>query len=684
MRIASAARIREMAAPRRPLALVCFLHPTWRDTLDQAVDMYGTLLARHRTRVDDHLDDRLNAHRHAVDRIGHRDHRLGAVRLDPDLGDAEVRTRVLSIVPETQVREDQSVLANWTRGDRQARVAQTAARHAWLRQVAAPCLSRMTCVDEHAAGVSPTLSAGRLSRAHRAAGRRGVPPDAPLDFAPTALQPLIRHTGETDRRRWARAVFLTVHDEIQTGTLAIDGAKHVGRFEAFFLPRAQWEPVRNAVWARTGFPGDPAPAGEHLTPRLSDAFDRFLQGVPDNRQVVFDDDGWQLKTDPAAHPTPAHADSLVDLHRWLDTRSRSIRLADLRIEVENDLGCSVHCQRPGRGSTPGTCARCAPRSLPTAAISACTPWSRSPPPAPTGGSRTSALGAASRRTRAPRAPALSMASPASTPRASGATARRQPATGTASPCRTRGCSAPSSTRVNDVALECYSCVADHDAPFSSRPIECTARDAPVVLDGVRSHERDLDLDAHDTDTHGDTEINVAAFALVGLRVCPRMRRLHRQRISCADPARDHGVLEPVLPRGRRAVHVRLIAEQWDRFYAATRELGRALKTECVLAVHVRAATARHGAAGAAQGRAAPRLGARRLLRAAGPHQRARGLRPGDRVRVSDPDPRLHRLLAGPGDLTAGRGGGLPVRPRPAASCQPDRVEERHPLRRNHD
>ena len=35
--------------------------------------------------------------------------------------------------------------------------------------------------------------------------------------------------------------------------------------------------------------------------------------------------------------------------------------------------------------------------------------------------------------------------------------------------------------------------------------------------------------------------------------------------------RDHGVLEPVLQRGRRAVNFRLIAEQWDRigqFYAA--------------------------------------------------------------------------------------------------------------------
>ena len=41
-------------------------------------------------------------------------------------------------------------------------------------------------------------------------------------------------------------------------------------------------------------------------------------------------------------------------------------------------------------------------------------------------------------------------------------------------------------------------------------------------------------------------------------------------------------------------------------------------------------------------------------------------------------------LAGQGDLTACRRAGLPVRPRPAASCQPDRVEERHPLRRDQD
>ena len=109
----------------------------------------------------------------------------------------------------------------------------------------------MKFVDEQGEGTSPTRSALRVYREHRAAACR---PTHPLDFAPTALQPLIRRNGVTDRRRWESALFLKVRDEIQTGNLAIDGAKNFGRFEAFFVPSAQWEQVRDAFWARTGFP----------------------------------------------------------------------------------------------------------------------------------------------------------------------------------------------------------------------------------------------------------------------------------------------------------------------------------------------------------------------------------------------------------------------------------------------
>ena len=215
VRTASADRVREMAAPRRHLALACFLHQAWRETLDQAVGMYGKLLDRNRKLVEDCLDHMLKAQRHAVHRIVDRYYRLGAV-LDPDVGDAELRARLLSTVPETQLREDQSDLANWTRGDRKAGFEQTVERHAGLSQFAAPFLSRMKFVDEQGEGVSPTLSALPVYREHPAAGRRALPPDAPLDFAATALQPLIRHNGVTDRRRWESALFLKVREEIHS------------------------------------------------------------------------------------------------------------------------------------------------------------------------------------------------------------------------------------------------------------------------------------------------------------------------------------------------------------------------------------------------------------------------------------------------------------------------------------
>ena len=137
--------------------------------------MYGKLLDRSRKRVDDRLDDMLKAQRHAVDRIVQRYRRLGAVLLDPDVGDNELRARLLSTMPEAQLHEDQSDLANWTRGDRRARFEQTAERHAGLNQFAGPFLSRMKFVDEQGEGTSPTLAALRVYREHRAAGRASRP-----------------------------------------------------------------------------------------------------------------------------------------------------------------------------------------------------------------------------------------------------------------------------------------------------------------------------------------------------------------------------------------------------------------------------------------------------------------------------------------------------------------------------
>ena len=60
VRKSSAHRLRElMASSRRQAALVCFLWQSYRDTVDQAVDMFDKLLTRTSTHAQHEIDEQL-------------------------------------------------------------------------------------------------------------------------------------------------------------------------------------------------------------------------------------------------------------------------------------------------------------------------------------------------------------------------------------------------------------------------------------------------------------------------------------------------------------------------------------------------------------------------------------------------------------------------------------------------
>ena len=169
-----------------------------------------------------------------------------------------------------------------------------------------------------------------------------------------------------------------------------------------------------------------------------------------------------------------------------------------------------------------------------------------------------------------------------------------------------------SHRFRDYAMEFYSFVADNYAPFYGTVIECTDRDAAYVLDGLLYNESDLALEEHYTDTHGYTEINFAAFGMLGRRFAPRIKGLKQQRIYRLDEKKDYGALTPLVGRADRTLKLDWICAEWDRmgqfyaslerghatastalkrlvgynaknhFYRANRELGRLFKTEHIL------------------------------------------------------------------------------------------------------
>lgn len=139
-----------------------------------------------------------------------------------------------------------------------------------------------------------------------------------------------------------------MRDDIRAGNLAIEGAKNFGRFDTFFLPVSEWQPTRGLFWQRMGFSAAPGLAIQQLKERLTHAFDQFIETMLNNRQVGFDDTGWRLKTDQSEPIEAERGEKPTAMWRWFNNATRQIRLADLRIEVENDLGFSVHFHSPGQ------------------------------------------------------------------------------------------------------------------------------------------------------------------------------------------------------------------------------------------------------------------------------------------------------------------------------------------------
>ena len=182
----------------------------------------------------------------------------------------------------------------------------------------------------------------------------------------------------------------------------------------------------------------------------------------------------------------------------------------------------------------------------------------------------------------------------------------------------------------------------------------------------------------------------------------------------ATPDKDYGPLDPVVNRKERTIHLDWITEHWDRigqffaafasgqttasvalkrlvghgpknrFYRATRELGRVFKTEFILDYLSQPALRTRIRRGAPQGRTATRPRPVRPLRPTGPTGSARLRTPNRRGELPASHPRSYHLLADSGDRSCFERGGLGCgrsQLRVTVPYQPDRVGQRPPLRR---
>jgi len=610
----TAHKLREIEPQHRYAALVCFLSQTYRDCIDQLVDMQDKLVNKVRNRAQGQLEDAMRQRHKWIRQSIAMVETFAKIALDEEGDDSKVRERIFREFSKEELSTQLKESSEWLTGKNSHVFHGVVGRYGYIRKFFPRIIKHLSFEGQKHKKRPDIIKAIEVLRDLNEQGKRTLPDDAPLDFVPSKYKPFVEENGTIDKQAWECALMLTLRDEIKSGNIAVGGSKRFGQLDSFFISNDKWTSQRDSFFKRAEFPNDPKEVGSYLTNRLNTAFDNFLEAQPENEYARVDEDGWHLSIDTAEKLDDESSTKLDQLKSWLGKNMRNIRLPELLIEVDNELQLTRHFLMPAREQKRQVQDVC--ETLVTMLAHGCNIGTYTMSRLTAGVSykqikRISDWQLTEESQRLALADVVGAMCRLGTTQAWG--------DGTTSSSDGRRYIYPRkvlqqtfSHKLHDFALEFYSFVADNYAPFYAIPIECTHRDAPYVLDGLIYNESDLDIKEHYTDTHGYTEINFAAFAMLGKRFSPRIRGMQKQRIYRIDKDRDYGVVEPLVRQKGRTINLKIILEQWDRmaqfyaslesghatasialrrlaafsqtnnFYKANRELGRIFKTEFIL------------------------------------------------------------------------------------------------------
>ena len=606
--------LRQIEPNHRYAALVCFLWQTYQDTIDYIIETHAKLMGKVEKQAKEAFDRQLLQQRQAINEYLDMFQTVGKVVLDEKVvSDENVRGTIFTQVKKEDLAQQITQLSDWEKEKPNHLFQCVIDQFNYLRQFS-PAFVKHLSFESSSESRASLVDATCLLKEMNQQGKRKLPDEAPTSFIPKKLRPLVVLDDAIDKHAWECALLTKVRDEIKSGNLTVKHSKRFAPFDRFFISTKQWESMREEFFRQSSLPVSGEEATLYLTDRLAKAYDRFLETLPQNTYAKVDSDRWHLSVDHTEPLDSIQEAKLDGLKAWLEKQMRHVNLPQLLIEVDNELHFTRHFlplaqqqSRPvdeiaaiiaaimahGCNIGPDTMAQLT-KGVTYRQIKRITDWQL--------------IEENQRQALALVVNAIANLDMTKT----WGEGKTSASDGQRFAFRSKVLQQTYSHKFSDFALEFYSFIADNYAPYYSVPIECNERDAPYVLDGVLYNESDLQLEEHYTDTHGYTEINFAAFAMLGKRFCPRISKLSKQRIYRINEQRDYGALQPLVNRSDRMIHLDWISQQWDtmgqfyatlksghttasvaikrlnsmskrnQFYRANRELGRIFKTEFIL------------------------------------------------------------------------------------------------------
>jgi len=566
--------LRRFEPAKRYAVLICTLEAALAEATDALVEMQDKLITRVHNRARKHRAELLHATDAAKARAVSVLEDLGALVLDEHgVPDAALRARIY----ERHPREEIGLLVEGCRGLREgdpgSHLGFVGRWHAATRQYSPALLDAAPL--RFPPGSKLGLAVEHLRRVNRE-GRRKLGDDAPLGFLPPrwrrhVLQPPTRPGEERaiSRPHYEVAVLSTLNERVKSGDVIVEGSRRWADFDDYLIPQATWDAERLDHYAALGLPTDPDVFVTGLDRELKAVTEAVEARLATNAALTIDarrgrfklarpkrGDAEEDEVSPRAAETP--------LGKLIRRRLPKADLADVLIDVDNETDFVRHLLGPGAGS--GRAAAGLKRRNVLAALlaSGCNLGPERMAAATPGITAHEIAEAADwllteDALKAVVIEPVNHASwlPLSQLWGLGVTALSD---GMRFHVPAHILAADYSPLLAGRGVTFLRHTLDNYLQLHGKPVPCRLREALFSLDGLVEHDTELDPRVLHTDTHGSSEVVMAAAHLLGFSLEPRIADLGDQTLYKIDREAAYPGLDPILTG---TVKTHLIGPAWD-------------------------------------------------------------------------------------------------------------------------
>lgn len=569
--------LRDLEPIRRYATLVAVLLDTRATLIDEIIDLHdrfmGSLFNKAKRRHAEQFQRSGKDINHKVRLYS----RIGRALLDAKQSGTDPFAAIEAIMPWTAFSESIAKAEQLAQSENFDYLGLIGSGFNALRRYTPTLLDAL---ELKAAPAARELLAGvALLKAMNARQARKVPDNAPTGFIRKRWHSLVFTTDGLDRRFYELCVLSELKNALRSGDIWVQDSRQFKDFEAYLLPPMRFTDQRDQQALGLAVETD---YERYLKSRLA-TLEHELATVEDLAAAdTLPDAGFtpagRLKITPLSNTVPGRAEALM---QQAYSRLPHLKITELLLEVDDWTGFTQHFTHLKSGAATGNRQLLLTTILADAINLGLAKMAESSPAATY--AKLTWLQAWHVRDET-YAAALAELTNAQT---------RQPfaaywGDGTTSSSDGQNFRAGGTGRfaghVNlkygqEPGVQFYTHISDQYAPFHSKVINATVRDATHVLDGLLYHESDLRIEEHYTDTAGFTDHVFALMQLLGYRFAPRIRDLADRRLYIPGDASCYPTIEGMI--GGR-INIKHIRTHWDEILRLAASIKRGTVTASLM------------------------------------------------------------------------------------------------------